>query len=868
MKFTINFYSEEFEIESLNDFNILFALVTSKLSLEDCNQKDLEFYYFDKQKNKKIISDCFTLNQAFKYFLATRNQRGFKFTPKIFVQLANKEDSNSLLQSNLSFKSLKAIPSQNAEQNNKNDVKLPSIHAAKPNACENPYAEADSSCNEKNQEKKSKDFFNDLEQLNEFLSNNVNSNSIQNNGIYANNPAISESIDLQNIKDKENKLNANNDYKEKSYADTNNADNNSKNVIISFNKESNFLKNPEQVNNQEHNLDDYYVSNTNYNTGKNGNFEVENNELSVNINHPINSGEVENYRNISNSKVESESEFVLLEKCSNYSKNEEISNNENNNTQLNLQPKSICSHNTNNSLNFPLVRASLGSEAALKDKLVTNKVSINNNEKEAGAGAGAAAAAASSAADAAYKDLKEKENLAIQKTFANQTKSEKENEEFISNLSEQEREKRKSLIEHTLKQQLINQEKIGNSNYLENVLDKVKNYLPKQIVLEYSQNRIAAHQQESEKSLENTDKTNKNNLNSKIYNNNVKKNIEKENLIFLSEDNIKNQIQEKIRLDTYEEAYSNDASEALIQQLIEEVSNLIDRQFSKCKKNILEKAKATIVLRLKSIENYHNQKQKEKENEKNKLSIVHEGVTCDGCLLSPIIGDRYKCTVCENFDYCNICEDKYSEMHKHPFLKIKNLEQTKYLVKCVLDNNTIDNNDISSKSINNYSIDHPKAVENIHDNIDIQSQAQPSQAVDSNINPLEALAEAAAQSQQYVKEEEKEFNEEAEQAEDAAIKGGSFYSKLINSPKKDFFEEVKNIFIKKIPQTFSKLFNKDKNSESESTTKQKIYADKIKEIRSNYVLPDISDEQLIELLEKANDDEDKLFQLLIDYLKF
>jgi hypothetical protein len=49
--------------------------------------------------------------------------------------------------------------------------------------------------------------------------------------------------------------------------------------------------------------------------------------------------------------------------------------------------------------------------------------------------------------------------------------------------------------------------------------------------------------------------------------------------------------------------------------------------------------------------------------------IIHVGVSCDGCGESPILGVRYKCAVCKDFDYCTNCEEKLD--HDHPFLKIK-----------------------------------------------------------------------------------------------------------------------------------------------------------------------------------------------------
>jgi hypothetical protein len=49
--------------------------------------------------------------------------------------------------------------------------------------------------------------------------------------------------------------------------------------------------------------------------------------------------------------------------------------------------------------------------------------------------------------------------------------------------------------------------------------------------------------------------------------------------------------------------------------------------------------------------------------------VVHTFVKCDGCGVKPIIGARYKCSVCYDFDYCQNCEA--SKEHAHPFLKIK-----------------------------------------------------------------------------------------------------------------------------------------------------------------------------------------------------
>lgn len=53
-------------------------------------------------------------------------------------------------------------------------------------------------------------------------------------------------------------------------------------------------------------------------------------------------------------------------------------------------------------------------------------------------------------------------------------------------------------------------------------------------------------------------------------------------------------------------------------------------------------------------------------------SIVHSRVECDGCGMAPIVGPRYKCSICKNFDFCAKCEE-FSD-HQHAFLKITDPE--------------------------------------------------------------------------------------------------------------------------------------------------------------------------------------------------
>ena len=65
-----------------------------------------------------------------------------------------------------------------------------------------------------------------------------------------------------------------------------------------------------------------------------------------------------------------------------------------------------------------------------------------------------------------------------------------------------------------------------------------------------------------------------------------------------------------------------------------------------------------------SLEDLNNQNLSVDTTEK----AVHTRVACDGCDAYPVVGVRYKCSVCKNFDFCEKCEEKAT--HPHAFIKL------------------------------------------------------------------------------------------------------------------------------------------------------------------------------------------------------
>ena len=67
----------------------------------------------------------------------------------------------------------------------------------------------------------------------------------------------------------------------------------------------------------------------------------------------------------------------------------------------------------------------------------------------------------------------------------------------------------------------------------------------------------------------------------------------------------------------------------------------------------------------------------ENNNNNKKIQTIHSGIKCNLCYKMPIIGIRYKCSKCENFNLCENCEEKNykRKIHKHYFIKLRDIEE-------------------------------------------------------------------------------------------------------------------------------------------------------------------------------------------------
>jgi len=101
----------------------------------------------------------------------------------------------------------------------------------------------------------------------------------------------------------------------------------------------------------------------------------------------------------------------------------------------------------------------------------------------------------------------------------------------------------------------------------------------------------------------------------------------------------------------------------------------------------------------------------------------HVGVICDGCHRSPIVGIRYKCLQCSDYDLCETCADRQLIHSNHVLAKIRSPHQID-VVRKLCSANPFDN---SSKRIDKQIETTPNDLSSIDfddDQIEIVSDEQ------------------------------------------------------------------------------------------------------------------------------------------------
>ena len=157
--------------------------------------------------------------------------------------------------------------------------------------------------------------------------------------------------------------------------------------------------------------------------------------------------------------------------------------------------------------------------------------------------------------------------------------------------------------------------------------------------------------------------------------------------------NVNNNILDELNPKDYEntlQSINMDAQKAIQ----EKMAKFIEEEYEKMKKQLIEKTLKqnqeilnTYINQLSNIEKerqsvFHNemskviqqsQSQIKNNNMLMSVSSIHSNIKCELCFQQPIVGIRYKCSICPNYNLCEACEEKNYELktHPHDFIRMR-----------------------------------------------------------------------------------------------------------------------------------------------------------------------------------------------------
>jgi len=123
----------------------------------------------------------------------------------------------------------------------------------------------------------------------------------------------------------------------------------------------------------------------------------------------------------------------------------------------------------------------------------------------------------------------------------------------------------------------------------------------------------------------------------------------------------------------------NKNSELFVVNSVEKYENAIKAKYDEIIQTQIKKMKDILETEYKKKydeikENMLENEQKREKLRLQKCKTVHKGIKCEKCSQNPIVGFRYKCSICKEYNLCEKCEElnEISEEHFHNFIKIKN----------------------------------------------------------------------------------------------------------------------------------------------------------------------------------------------------
>ena len=132
----------------------------------------------------------------------------------------------------------------------------------------------------------------------------------------------------------------------------------------------------------------------------------------------------------------------------------------------------------------------------------------------------------------------------------------------------------------------------------------------------------------------------------------------------LEKEKIKRENEEKVRLE--EEKKAKLEQEELQKSLEKIVLDAVNKKLENLKEDLIRETLKEATRKINA-----NKKTEKSEQCKSPEKVVHTIFTCDGCGVGPIVGVRFHCTQCFNYDLCEECEKKDLHPQDHPLIKHK-----------------------------------------------------------------------------------------------------------------------------------------------------------------------------------------------------
>ena len=116
----------------------------------------------------------------------------------------------------------------------------------------------------------------------------------------------------------------------------------------------------------------------------------------------------------------------------------------------------------------------------------------------------------------------------------------------------------------------------------------------------------------------------------------------------------------------------------MTEQIKNTITNIVNSKFQNLQQALINDIYNTVskneqyeILNLNNVSKNNSQNVQMSNIKKKEDEPVHIGISCDNCKCQNIIGPRYKCTVCVNYNLCSKCEEISNHDINHIFVKIK-----------------------------------------------------------------------------------------------------------------------------------------------------------------------------------------------------